>query len=134
MKPATRKNNRYLRKNRIVKPSEIYNIYRNGKKIQNEWLSICYIREKKRELEDSRNLPKISEDNRLGILIKRKVFRSAVSRNTFKRIIREFFRCLENDFSSTHSFLVCAERPPKSCEKAFFKTEIENLFNKGAFS
>lgn len=134
MNPATRKNNRYLRKNRIVKPSEIYHIYRNGNKIENEWLSLYFLQRKERVLEDGIFLPKISEDSTLGILIKRKVFHSAVSRNRFKRVMREYFRCIQNKLSAAHSFLICAHKPPKSCDKAFFRSEIKNLFEKGAFS
>lgn len=132
MNPATRKNNRYLRIQRIVKASDIYHIYRNGNKIENEWLSLYFIQ--RNEGEEGTSLPKISGHSGLGILIKRKVFHTAVSRNRFKRVIREHFRCVKNTLSATHSFLVCAYKPPKSCEKAFLRAEIKNLFEKGAFS
>jgi ribonuclease P protein component len=131
MNPATDKRNTFARKNRITKPSEIYSIYKVGKKIENPWLSLTILTADKQQAQQVSGMPKLLKTNRLGIMIKRKTFRKAVERNRFKRIARDTFRSCNPTIKCPSDIVICVEHAPPSCDKGYLRSEPDTLFKKG---
>lgn len=81
------------RKFRISKKEQIANILKNGQVIKEDSFKIFFIKN---------NL----QITRFGILIKKNVYKKAVSRNRFKRVVSEILRLNINRFKTGYDVLV----------------------------
>jgi len=130
MNPST-ENNTFSRENRLNKPDDLYSVYRKGSVFSTSWLSLRYIKRTEDEKAIATGLFKYNSSSRLGVLIKRKVFKRASDRNYFKRIGREIFRSKKCSFSVQYDIVLSAEKRPSCFTRNYIRKEVEALFIKG---
>ncbi len=111
--------------NRITKSSQLYYVLNHGKTVENSWLSLSIL--KRESKSDDNN--KIMIYNRLGIIIKKNIFKKAVKRNRFKRMAREFFRKNNIHLNEGYDFLLFVKKIPDIKDNDYYK-EIKKLFDK----
>ena len=87
------KRNKLTKKERLLKPSEFQMVYKQGSWIANREIAFNY----KLQSSNSEN-KKRQADNRLGLVVSKKVSKRAVDRNRLKRHFREWFRQNKTNF------------------------------------
>lgn len=114
----------FSREHRITKSNEISFILRSGVSVDADWLTLCVYKRKIKAAE--RN--KVNNINRLGIVIKRRVFKGAIERNRFKRVVREFFRITVGQKNNGMDYVLVAQKRPELSDRHFLRKTIAGLF------
>mgnify|MGYP000173896842 CR=1 FL=1 len=101
---------------RLLTRSDFDRVFKRSKKIQNKHFSLLvhYTSAKNKNINDS--------NSRLGLVVSKKVDKTAVGRNRIKRLVRESFRIRPNLKLADYAILA-----KQSCKKADNKTLLASL-------
>lgn len=120
MIPSDTVNAKYRKKNRITKSTEILRILKNGKRYSRKCLTVSVL-----ENELSKNTVCIS---RFACIVPKRIYKSAVTRNTIKRYARECFRREKGYFSGSFNVVVSVGSSASECTYALVNKHILSLF------
>lgn len=107
-------NNKFPRNNQLRKGNDFKEVFNNGYRCHTEHFTILY----------KNNSYGIS---RLGVIVGKGVFASAVKRNSLKRLVREVYR-QNNDLFNSFDIVIKADKKEQSLNYHSIKKEICEQF------
>lgn len=99
---------------RIRRRSEFAALFESGKRIHSEYLTVIL----------SRNTSGI---RRLGLVVGKRVGKTAVRRNRMKRLLREFFRLNKHRLPASQDILIVARKDFSSMKSQDLCRELEKV-------
>ena len=105
------KDNAYTHQDRLENASQFTRVFDQATKLSSDFFTIL-------SRENTVGQP------RLGIIVAKSRAKSAVDRNTIKRIIRESFRLTKTSLPA-YDFIVILKRPIKLIKKSKFKKDLK---------
>ncbi len=118
---------------RILKTSEYDYVKNEGTRAYGQWLMVSYapartrLRSSPKKPTQTKPIASVALRSRLGIAVTKKVSPRAVDRNQFKRAIKEAFRLISADITSSIDIVVVARRDVTTASTAKLRSEFVSL-------